>query len=159
MTSPSNYLALTQQLSTSRRGINWFSCGPVPYAKILLTVSLAEWQLAGKDEILHQLDLTYSTWENASLLIANYNRWAEPIAKPGDNGPPFPLWPVASLFLNQGGCPGRISNQAWTDGESRVRRNSGWKRWLDAGRKGGIPAQVYDVGQLLNLSKPRFPYL
>lgn len=92
MTSPSNYLALTQQLSTSQRGINWFSCGLAPYAKILLTVSLAERQLAGKDEILHQPDLTHSTQENASLLIANYKRWAKPIAKTRVSGPPFSLW-------------------------------------------------------------------
>ena len=82
-----------------------------------------------------------------------------PLQKPGAAGCLFHYDQRLLYSWTREAVPGQISSPARTAGGSGVRSNLGWRRWLDAGRKGRIPAQVYDLGQLLNLSKPWFPYL
>lgn len=76
---------------------------------------------------------------------------SEPIAKSSDSGPPLSPWPVPLLFFKQGRCPGQISNQAWTDGDSRVRHNLGQRRELDACRNGGAQPRCMTWGHYLIL--------
>jgi hypothetical protein len=119
MTSPSNYLALTQQLSTSQRGIHWFSCRRAPYAEILLTEPSRT--AAGQPRLP---DLAHSTWENASLLIASDNRTVR-------------QWAAFLAMLHYSepeSCPGRISNWARTDGDTRVKSDLGLgEDWMHGG--------------------------